>query len=137
MSSEITDTIYDANFYDRQSEGSRESAEQVVPFLIDHLRPESVVDVGCGLGTWLSVFMENKVEDVLGLDGGYVDQNALLIPKNNFQATDLENPIQLNRITIPLQISRDLKFAFNSLKKIFIFASPYTAEAIFRLAYSR
>ena len=37
----------------------------------------SVVDFGCGRGTWLKACLENGVETVLGLDGDYVNRDKL------------------------------------------------------------
>ena len=48
------------------------------------------------LGKLASVFKELGVDDILGLDGEWVEENRLLIPKNNFMATDLENPEDIN-----------------------------------------
>ena len=49
--------------------GSLESARVVVPLLVEATSPRSVVDVGCGIGSWLAAFQEAGVEDVLGVDG--------------------------------------------------------------------
>jgi ribosomal protein L11 methylase PrmA len=45
----------------------------------DLIQPKSVVDVGCGLGTWLTAFNKEGVEDILGIDGEYVDRRMLKI----------------------------------------------------------
>jgi SAM-dependent methyltransferase len=83
---------YSSHFFDRIQEGAVRSAREVVPLLLEWVRPASVVDVGCGNGTWLSVFREAGVKTILGLDGDYVDQNQLLIPREFFQPADLANP---------------------------------------------
>jgi SAM-dependent methyltransferase len=67
----------------------------VVPFLIDLIHPRSVLDVGCGLGGWLAEFQRLGVEGVLGVDGDYVDREALHI--SQFEAHDLEKPLDLGR----------------------------------------
>jgi len=66
------------------------AAREVVPFIIEILNPKSVVDVGCGIGTWLKVFEENGIIDVLGIDGNYVDKSLMKIDLNNFIDFDLE-----------------------------------------------
>jgi SAM-dependent methyltransferase len=71
------------------------------------LEPASVVDLGCGLGTWLSVFAELGVEDVLGIDGEYVDRSALAIPADRFLARDLTRPLELPR-TFDLAVSLEV-----------------------------
>jgi hypothetical protein len=89
--------IYDNSFYESQSELSRKAASIIVPIILEILCPKSVVDVGCGLGTWLSVFEELGVEEILGIDGDYVDKEKLLIPKDKFVCMDLSKPDTLNR----------------------------------------
>lgn len=83
---------YTNEFYAEQQAGSLRSARAVVPLVLDAVRPRSVVDVGCGVGTWLAAFLEAGVEDVLGMDGSYVDTERLLIPRERFTAVDLGAP---------------------------------------------
>ena len=39
------------------------------------------MDVGCGQGEWLKVFTELAVSDYHGIDGYYVADDQLLIPR--------------------------------------------------------
>jgi hypothetical protein len=71
---------YDKSFYEEQCLGSRNSAGEIVPFLLNVFDIKSVVDLGCGLGTWLSVFMQAGVTDIAGYDGDYVPREYLQIP---------------------------------------------------------
>ncbi|WET01225.1 methyltransferase domain-containing protein [Flavobacterium sp. YJ01] len=66
------------------------AASEIIPFLIKLLEPKSVIDVGCGIGTWLKVFKDNGVENILGVDGDYVDRKLLKIEKENFVDFNLE-----------------------------------------------
>jgi SAM-dependent methyltransferase len=84
-------TIYNDRFYDSQWEVSKRSAKEIVPILIALTQPKSVVDVGCGVGTWLSVFREHGITDVFGIDGDYINRKRLLIPKEAFVGMDLAN----------------------------------------------
>jgi SAM-dependent methyltransferase len=84
-------TDYTASWQAGQRHRSLSSARRVVPILIEHLKPDSVIDVGCGVGTWLSVFSDLGIATVLGLDGDYVDRSTLLIDQDRFVATDLRN----------------------------------------------
>ncbi|MFH1993178.1 MAG: methyltransferase domain-containing protein [Pseudomonadota bacterium] len=88
--------VYDEDFYNNQSETSSRSACAVVPILLDLIGPHSVVDVGCGLGTWLAPFCEYGLVDILGIDGDYIDRKRLQIPEDCFLSMDLSNPISLN-----------------------------------------
>jgi SAM-dependent methyltransferase len=53
-------------------------------------RPRSVIDIGCGVGTWLKVATEFGASDVLGVDGPWVSNEHLVIPKSNFRIADFE-----------------------------------------------
>jgi SAM-dependent methyltransferase len=48
-----------------------------------------VLDVGCGVGTWLRAALDLGAEDVVGMDGTYVDQDSLLIERERFLPADL------------------------------------------------
>ncbi len=90
-------TQYTKEFFDNQKNASYASAQVVVPLVIDLVHPQSVVDVGCGVGTWLSVFKEQGVEDIFGVDGKYVDEKQLFIPKEKFISKDLGKPFKIDR----------------------------------------
>ena len=68
-----------------------------MPLVVDWLHPRSVVDVGCGVGTWLAEFRKLGVGDVIGVDGDYVDRAKLQIPPDRFVAKDLAAPLTLGR----------------------------------------
>jgi SAM-dependent methyltransferase len=91
---------YDSTFFDSIMAGSRRSAE----IMFDELAPlfasvpRSLVDVGCGSGTWCQVFAERfNTRDVLGIDGDYVDRARLLIAPEQFRAHDLTRPLLAER----------------------------------------
>ncbi|MDQ3937859.1 MAG: glycosyltransferase [Chloroflexota bacterium] len=104
-------SAYGSNFFERFREGSRRSARAVVPLVLDLVGPRSVVDVGCGMATWLAVFRELGVEDVLGIDGDYVDRGGLEIPVERFVAADLERPPVFDRrfdLVMSLEVAEHL-----------------------------
>lgn len=80
----MTVSLYDKRFYDGQSGVSRRSADAVVPLLLDLFRPKSVLDVGCGVGTWCAAFEANGVQHVHGLDGPWVERAKLQFPSERF-----------------------------------------------------
>lgn len=85
---------------------------EIVLFWDEHLHPKSVVDVGCGLGTFLAIFLEQGIEDVLGIDGNWVDKSILFIPEKYFMEADLEQPLHINRkfdLAISLEVAEHLK----------------------------
>jgi hypothetical protein len=75
------------------------------------LRPESIVDVGCGDGSWLSAFHRAGVEDFLGIDSPEFEQAILGIPTNRFLAADLTKPVDVGRrfdLAICLEVAEHL-----------------------------
>ncbi len=90
-------SAYDATFFNRLRDGSRKSADVIVPMLMELLRPRSVVDVGCGTAVWLSVFSELGVDDIMGVDGPWVDVATLEIPADRFIQADLNQPFATDR----------------------------------------
>lgn len=84
---------------------------EVVPVIIKQINPKSVLDVGCGIGTWLRAFEENGVQDYCGIDGAYVNRTQLQIPQEKFVAADLRKPFLLNRkfdLIISLEVAEHL-----------------------------
>ncbi|MGO9303378.1 MAG: class I SAM-dependent methyltransferase [Candidatus Korobacteraceae bacterium] len=88
---------YDERFFEGQVAGSLQAARAIVPHIVSLVRPHSVVDVGCGLGTWLKVFQENGIIEIRGFDGDYVDQSRLMIDPTNFTKVDLTRPLNVDR----------------------------------------
>jgi SAM-dependent methyltransferase len=86
---------YNSKFFEAQSQGSLRSAKVVVPLVTKLVSPRSVVDVGCGVGTWLSEFRDHGAARILGMDGDYVDPSSLLIPRGCFRAVDLNHPASI------------------------------------------
>lgn len=88
---------YDAAFFDYVNSGSVSSAQRLLPAIREALPIASVLDVGCGQGAWLSVWKQIGVEDILGIDGDYVERDRLLIPESRFKSEDLSRPFSLGR----------------------------------------
>jgi SAM-dependent methyltransferase len=76
---------------------NKEAAREVLPIVFKTLRPGSVLDVGCGLGTWLTVCEELGVSDLLGVDGEFVNRAKMVIPPSMFRPVDLSVPFNLSR----------------------------------------
>lgn len=104
--------IYDQKFYDNQIDGSRLSASIIIPKLLNVLgRVESVVDVGCGAGTWLSQFQRLGIQNVFGVDGGSPLDSQLLVSADLIKRQDLEKPITLERrfdLAMSLEVAEHL-----------------------------
>lgn len=69
------------------------AAETVLPFVFSQFGiPHSVVDIGCGIGTWLTVAQKLGANTILGIDGNFVNLDKLTISNDNFVAHDLHKP---------------------------------------------
>lgn len=91
-------TTYDKGFYESQQDGSYLSAKKILPIIYDIFKPGSVLDIGCGVGTWLNVFANDyKINDLTGVDGDYVDKAMLKITPENFISYDLTKTYQPGR----------------------------------------
>jgi SAM-dependent methyltransferase len=90
-----TTSHYDERFYAGKDLGSYRSATVILPLVFSIIAPRSVVDVGCGTGTWLRVVEELGVHDYFGYDGAHVPQ--LRIARERFAAADLSQPLHAAR----------------------------------------
>lgn len=82
---------YTPEYFDSFKHSSRRSAEVVVPIVASWVNPHSVIDLGCGLGMWLSVWRETGAE-IRGVDGEWVARDQLAIPADRFTTHDLSQP---------------------------------------------
>jgi hypothetical protein len=106
---------YSNTFFQNQMHNSELSASEVVPHVLKLVDVKSVIDVGCGIGTWLSVFQKNGVTDIQGIDGEWVDKKMLMIPTERFLNRDLTKPIQLGKkfdLVISLEVAEHLNKEF-------------------------
>ena len=127
---------YDKSFYEEQCLGSKNSAREIIPWLLQTFPIKSVVDLGCGLGTWLSEFRNSGVTDVAGYDGDYVPRDYLQIPQEQFHAVDLTAEIEFGRrfdLSMSLEVAehispakaRDMVRKLTSLSDVVMFSSAF------------
>jgi cyclopropane fatty-acyl-phospholipid synthase-like methyltransferase len=64
-------------------------AELLAPLL----NPKSVVDVGCGRGSWLKAFKEKGAIKLVGYDGSWNNQKNMIDQSIIFHGVDLNKPI--------------------------------------------
>jgi SAM-dependent methyltransferase len=110
-SAEGTKSVYDFAFYGSNEEAVFVSPRVIVPIVCRLFHPQNVVDVGCGTGVWLSVFLENGVQSILGLDGSHVNQDWLKIPRNCFRPADLSSNFELKErfdLAVCLEVAEHL-----------------------------
>jgi glycosyltransferase involved in cell wall biosynthesis len=105
--------LYDEAFSSIHEAGSADSAAVILGTLFKHLQPLNVVDVGCGRGTWLRRALQLGARHIVGLDGGCVDREHLLIPREAFRVVDLLQPLEIRErfdLCICLEVAEHLPF---------------------------
>lgn len=88
---------YTREFFVEHHALGRHSAEIVIPHLLELVEPTSVADVGCGSGSWLSVFLDLGIEDIVGIDSAVLPADVLAVPAATVIQGDLTHPVKLDR----------------------------------------
>jgi len=109
----MTSCHYDMKFYETNYPDSKTSAQIVLNHVLNLIPGvESVVDVGCGTGIWLSVLKEKGVKTIQGYDGNWVfNAEALAIPRECFAAVDLNKVFEADRrfdLAISMEVAEHL-----------------------------
>jgi SAM-dependent methyltransferase len=106
--------IYDDLHHDQlvnERARNRASAVKILGILHEYFQPRSMLDVGCGLGTWLGVARELGAQDVYGVDGEWVDDANLDVEPAVVSRRDLEKGFSLDRqfdLVISLEVAEHL-----------------------------
>ena len=89
-------------------------AEAIVPLIYKMIKPDSVVDFGCGLGHFLGEFKKYGIKHILGIDGNVVNFDKVCINSSELIIRDLEEPIVLKQrydLALCLEVAEHLPFA--------------------------
>jgi hypothetical protein len=90
-------SIYTTSFYKTQVNPSYLSALEYAKSLLPVFNISSVIDIGCGRGSWLKAFMETfslNSTHILGIDGPWNSRSDLILDCN-YISFDLEKADQL------------------------------------------
>ncbi len=102
---------YGRDFYEYMDGSASASASIVVPLVAEMTSIDSVVDVGCGTGAWLSAFRRAGASRVRGLDGAGVPLDLLQIGPQEFTAVDHADPPQVDEefdLAVSLEVAEHL-----------------------------
>ncbi len=69
----------------------------VMTEIISRLKPGSILDVGCGRGTWIKAAQQLGVTNTLGIDGVAIPPGELLFSATDFRQIDLTTTWTLDR----------------------------------------
>lgn len=89
--SESVDYSYDLNRH------TLDGARAALSSLFQNAVPVSLLDVGCGCGTWIKGAMDMGVVDVYGVDGADIPKERLYFPSDRFQQVNLAGEWDLGR----------------------------------------
>ncbi len=89
------------------------SPNEIVPEIMKLVNPKSVIDIGCGVGTFLHVFKQHGADDVLGVDGSWVNRELLKthLSESEFLETDLEKPFNTHKkfdLVVSLEVAEHI-----------------------------
>jgi SAM-dependent methyltransferase len=103
---------YDGTFYRASDAAAETSANAIVPLVLGLWPTRSVVDLGCGRGAWLAAFRAKGIEDILGVDGPWLDTALLKIPADRYRCIDLAAPIRVERrfdLAVSLEVAEHVR----------------------------
>ena len=89
--------VYDSAFQNMAATGSAYAARRIISIVQTIVTVQSVVDIGCARGTWLREWQAQGVNDIVGVDGDYVDRGKLEISPRCFVTHDLAAHYDLGR----------------------------------------
>ncbi len=131
---------YNSSFYDFQMDGSYKSAVLYVKHLANYIMPLSVVDLGCGRGTWLKAFGEAGAKNLVGFDGSWNSQEKMLDQNISFKPVNLNSftPNQNDKFDLAMSLevaehlslssARNFVSALTNLSDVVLFGAAYSHQ---------
>jgi SAM-dependent methyltransferase len=137
MSKALSDHYADS-FYDWQKDGSYKSGCRYAELLAPIHKPRTVVDVGCGHGTWLKAFKQAGAEKVVGFDGPWNSQEKMVDQSIKFHGIDLNFPKNLAgerfELAMSLEVAEHLEETSSS--RFVAFLTELSDVVLFSAAFS-
>ncbi len=132
---------YGDDFYKNQMDDSLISAMKYVELLFPLYKPNTVVDVGCGRGTWLKAFKDRGASVLVGYDGVWNAQVNMIDPSIMFYGVDLNDPITVSDsdrfdLAMSLEVAEHLApssaksfiQSLTNLSNVVLFGAAYTKQ---------
>lgn len=85
------------DYHHASNQHTLKGAVTALPLIFGERLPQSLLDVGCGTGTWIRAALKCGITDVCGIDGVELPGEQLLFPRDNFQRQDLTQSWRLPR----------------------------------------
>jgi SAM-dependent methyltransferase len=107
---------YDNHFYLEMSESSNSSAQFLVPLLMQKLEFNSVIDIGCGDGQFVSEFIKHGITEIKGIEGNWILDSLDKTTAPWLELADLTEELILGSrfdLAICLEVSEHLEEQFS------------------------
>jgi len=103
-------SIYNKNFYLDRDTRTNYAAEKILSMVFERYKVDSVVDFGCGVGTWLKNAEKLGATNTTGLEGDWLDQK-MFVANGELLRKDFEKPVNLQRqydLAISLEVAEHI-----------------------------
>jgi SAM-dependent methyltransferase len=101
---------YSEKYYRKHEDGAIRSAKNILSFLYDNLKFDTIVDFGCGTGCWASVAKKLFNTQILGID--FHNCTNLLLDESEYMYADLTKPLSLGYnfdLVISLEVAEHIE----------------------------
>ena len=108
---------YNDVFYFEMAKFSSSSAKFIVPLLLENYKVNSVVDFGCGDGQFISEFLKNGLDEVVGIEGSWIRDVIDLSTAPWLKIADLSLIQEFNKkfdLAICLEVAEHLESEYAS-----------------------
>ena len=109
-------SVYQSNYYRNRNNWTAPSVKAIMQIILPIYKPNSILDLGCGSGSWLhTISKEYKIPEFLGVDGHWIEKKELLIPQTNFKAHNLQDVYTPDRkfdMAISMEVAEHLDEGF-------------------------
>jgi len=133
--------FYGAAFYkEKKLDACLRSAIKYVDLLIPPFNPNSVVDVGCGRGSWLKAFKAKGATRLVGYDGTWNTQEDMIDPSIVFHGVDLNEPMSIagtERFDLALSVEVAEHLKPSSARQLIDSLTQLSDVVVFGAAYSK
>lgn len=88
--------MYDEKYYKKHQNGSYTSAQIILGFIQKITNFRTIIDYGCGMGTWGSAAKRLGISRYVGIDQNPYDPAYMLIDSCDYMQQDLQKPIDID-----------------------------------------
>lgn len=94
--------MYSKDYYSIHDENSYKSATVILNQLSNYISPSSIIDWGCGSGTWCKAAIEIWNVSIIGIDQHDFDGYQMYISQSNYRKEDIRKEIWVNKVELAI-----------------------------------